>query len=155
MRLYLDTEFTCLNPFTYQLISLALVAADGRELYFELLDGWTADECSQFTRDVVLPLLRMPDYGITTEQARHKVLRFLEDVGECEIISDALRWDWPLMVQLLGKQGLPDGVVCGSIPDGLVLDTTMIVDAPHHALEDARMLCRAVEPIWQSIQGHL
>lgn len=38
--LYLDTEFTSLS-IGRELISLALVSADGAEFYVELLDGWS------------------------------------------------------------------------------------------------------------------
>jgi len=41
MKLYLDCEFTQLSP-AAKLISLALVAEDGREVYVELLDGCAA-----------------------------------------------------------------------------------------------------------------
>lgn len=40
--LYLDTEFTSLS-IDRGLISLALVSADGAEIYVELLDGWSED----------------------------------------------------------------------------------------------------------------
>lgn len=147
LRLYLDTEFTSLNPFTYGLVSLALVAADGRELYFELLDGWQTDECSEFVREVVLPQLDLPRYGLTTLQAQAALASFLKEVGQGEILSDALKWDWPLLVQLLGKSGLPEGIVCSDIPGDLELS---LEDPPHHALHDARLLCRAVESALQN-----
>lgn len=43
MRLFLDCEFTKLSA-TAKLISLALVAENGREFYVELLDTWREEE---------------------------------------------------------------------------------------------------------------
>lgn len=143
MRVYLDTEFTCLNRYTYALISLALVAADGRELYIELTEGWTVEDCSPFTREVVLPQLNLKDLGLNLEQARAQLLEFLSGLGECEVVSDSMSWDWPLLIELAGRTGLPDGVVSGEVPSDLELGN--MTDAPHHALQDARMLCRAME----------
>lgn len=47
MRLFLDCEFTQLTA-QAKLISLALVAEDGREFYVELLDSWRLEDCSDF-----------------------------------------------------------------------------------------------------------
>lgn len=53
MQLFLDTEFTSLqNP---KLISLGIVAEDGREFYRELTDTWTLTECTMFVIGWVLP----------------------------------------------------------------------------------------------------
>lgn len=56
MRIFLDCEFTQLNA-TAKLISLALVAEDGREFYVELLDTWHTEDCSDFVKEIVLPQL--------------------------------------------------------------------------------------------------
>ena len=58
MLVFLDTEFTdFVRP---DLISLALVSEDGREFYAERTD-YRKDECSDFVRETVLPLLgRVP-----------------------------------------------------------------------------------------------
>lgn len=56
MRLFLDCEFTELSA-AAKLISLALVAEDGREFYVELLDTWQEEDCSDFVKEIVLPQL--------------------------------------------------------------------------------------------------
>ena len=56
MRLFLDCEFTRLSA-TAELISLALVAEDGREFYVELIDTWREEDCSDFVLEIVLPQL--------------------------------------------------------------------------------------------------
>src|SRR5690606_36566911 len=109
-RAYLDTEFTDLNPFTYKLISLALVVPGGPEFYVELTDHWGEEECSDFVREIVLPQLELDVCGRTTDQARTALRAFLLALGPVEIVSDAVMWDWPLLVWLAGPEGLPDGV---------------------------------------------
>ena len=44
MRLFLDCEFTQLSA-AAKLISLTLVAEDGREFYVELQGTWQAGDC--------------------------------------------------------------------------------------------------------------
>lgn len=146
MRLYLDTEFTQLNPFTYRLISIALVASDGRqEFYVELADNWTEDGCSNFTRSIVLPQLDLPQHGRSTEQARLDLLSFLNLIGPAEIISDAMSWDWPLLLWLAGPEGLPDGIEAGTLPSDIQGYIEDLDEPPHHALLDARRLAQIVE----------
>jgi len=145
MRLYLDTEFTQLNRFTYRLISLALVSSDGQEFYVELEDNWTEDECSDFTQSIVLPQLDLPQHGRSTEQARLDLLSFLHLIGSAEIISDAMAWDWPLLLWLAGPSGLPEGIEAGTFPAAIQSDAEELDDAPHHALLDARQLAETIE----------
>ena len=66
MLVFLDTEFT---DFTWpNLISLALVSEDGREFYAERTD-YHRDDCSQFVRDNVQPLLgRVPGAACTNKE---------------------------------------------------------------------------------------
>tara|TARA_R110001606_G_scaffold355628_1_gene506662 strand:- start:10387 stop:10839 length:453 start_codon:yes stop_codon:yes gene_type:complete len=138
-RAYLDTEFTTLNQYTYKLISLALVVLQGPELYIELTDAWEECDCSDFVLEVVLPQLDLSTHGRGTEQARIKLLEFLEELGPVEIISDAPRWDWPLLMWLAGPAGLPANVTQGEIWGDVVIDY-FGAEPPHHALKDARLL---------------
>ncbi len=139
--LYLDTEFTCLSP-DCRLISLALVAPGGPEFYVELTDGWHLGDCSDFVVEVVLPQLEFSRYGQTREAARHNLQAFLTRVGEVEVVSDALAWDGPLLLELLGSTGLPATVLgCREQPD--LLGDLHEAQIPHHALLDARLMARA------------
>lgn len=139
--LYLDTEFTSLS-LDRRLISLALVEADGVEFYIELEEGWSLADCSPFVVETVLPQLDAGRYGHSREAARLALQRFLVAQGEVEIVSDALAWDWPLLLELLGRDGLPQNVRgCREQIDLLGdLDEQAI---PHHALLDARLMARA------------
>ncbi|OWI99097.1 hypothetical protein CDC09_16835 [Pseudomonas aeruginosa] len=53
-RVYLDTEFTTLNRYRVQLISLVLVVPEVPEFYVELTDAWTLADCSPFVITTVL-----------------------------------------------------------------------------------------------------
>lgn len=144
MRAYLDTEFTTLNQYEYKLISLALVVPKGPELYIELTDAWEEDECSDFVKEIVLPQLNLEVHGLDTTRARAELLGFLERLGPVEIVSDAPRWDWPLLLWLAGPSGLPETVSAGRIEADVEIASNEI-EPPHHALCDARLLANLLE----------
>jgi 3' exoribonuclease, RNase T-like len=76
MLVFLDTEHTGYSRPDPKLISLALVSEDGRrELYFELTDSWKFDDCDNFVREQVLPLLSGPK--LTTMEARAQIRSWL------------------------------------------------------------------------------
>lgn len=142
-RLFLDTEFTSLSRHR-RLISLALVDPSGPECYVELVEGWASEDCSEFVVQIVLPQLDLPARGMSREQARTALLRFLDGYAGAEIISDALAWDWPLLVELLAPLGLPDNVRGHrQVDDPLAVLPSAAI--PHHALYDARLLCALCE----------
>lgn len=145
-RIYLDTEFTSLNRYRAQLISLALVVPGGPEFYVELTDTWSPADCSPFVTDTVLPLLDHANHGRTTEQARAELLAFLQALGPVEIITDAPDHDWPLLLRLVGPAGLPANVhpEPGLLSIGLDADYAG-EEPPHHALADARLLAALAE----------
>ena len=135
--LFLDTEFTSLSRHR-RLISLALVDPAGPECYVELREGWALEDCSEFVVQIVLPQLDLPAQGVSREQARHALLSFLDGYAGAEIISDALAWDWPLLLELLSPATLPSGIVSREIRGLLAgLEESQI---PHHALLDARLM---------------
>ncbi|PZR34591.1 MAG: hypothetical protein DI524_16530 [Ectopseudomonas oleovorans] len=145
-RIYLDTEFTSLNRYRAQLISLALVVPEGPEFYVELTDTWTPADCSPFVTNTVLPLLDHGVYGRTTDHARAELLAFLQVLGTVEIITDAPDHDWPLLLWLAGPTGLPANVQPepGHLP--IDLNATYSGDEPpHHSLQDACLLAALAE----------
>lgn len=136
--LYIDTEFTQLGP-ERKLISLALVATDGAEFYVELSDGWEEADCSEFVCGIVLPQLDLARHGRPHREASAALHAFLLGLGAVEIVGDALAWDWPLLLELLGPPGLPGNVLgCRQVDDPLAVLPPE--DIPHHALLDARLL---------------
>jgi len=138
--LFLDTEFTNLTA-EYRLISLALVDPEGAEFYVELSDGWSPDDCSGFVHQIVLPQLDLDRNGRSRAEAASALRAFLGGYGEVEIVSDALAWDWPLLLQLLDPDGLPAQVCCRE--DAELLSDLAEAEIPHHALLDARLMSGA------------
>lgn len=104
-RLFLDCEFTELTA-QAKLISLALVAEDGREFYVELLDSWRVEDCSDFVTEIVLPQLWGGKYVMPIIEARAALLTFLESFEtELEIVTDAPMYDWELFCELAYDNG--------------------------------------------------
>lgn len=140
--LYLDTEFTSLTA-DYRLISLALVDPHGAEFYVELSDGWNSADCSEFVQKVVLPQLDLARHGHSRREASAALQQFLQGYSAVEVVSDALAWDWPLLLDLLGRNGLPTHVSCRE--DVSLLSDLDEAAIPHHALLDARLMSRAAK----------
>ncbi|QZA97746.1 3'-5' exoribonuclease [Pseudomonas mandelii] len=141
MRLFLDCEFTQLSA-SAKLISLALVAEDGREFYVELLDAWREADCSDFVVEIVLPQLWGGSYALPIIGARSALLEFFASFDEAlEIVTDAPQYDWELFCELAYADGKwprnvgnypTDATTLDAISDGIPL--------PHHALLDARII---------------
>ena len=151
MLVFLDTEFT--NFVQPDLISIGLVAEDGREFYSERTD-YRCAECSDFVRVTVLPLLgRVPGATCSRPELTHRVRKWFEGLPEpATIVFDSER-DWLLLTDAyLGRehQNPP-----ANVGETLHLDRFAIThplfeqaqnytytqDLPlHHALADARAL---------------
>ena len=165
MLVFLDTEFT---KFSYpDLISLALVAEDGREFYAERTD-YRQNECSAFVQETVLPLLgRVPGAACTSKELTDRVRAWFAALPEPATIVFDYETDWHLLaVAMLGR---PQKKPSGSVATPLFLDSYAIThpvfeqaqtltytqDWPlHHALADARALMegyRAWHPIMEKI----
>lgn len=141
MRLFLDCEFTQLSQ-QAKLISLALVAEDGREFYVEVIDAWREEDCSEFVREIVLTQLWGGEYAMPIIEARSALLRFLATYDEeLEVVTDAPEYDWELFCELAYDNGKwPRNV--RNYPTNA---TTMAAmndgeELPHHALLDARII---------------
>jgi len=96
MRCYLDTEFSSMDR--PALISIALVADDGREFYAEVTDNWTLEDCNDFVVNNVLPhLLRSRDVSMSRAQLREVLPGWLASLGEPVTVIYDLRADWRLL----------------------------------------------------------
>ncbi|WP_274644883.1 3'-5' exoribonuclease [Pseudomonas serbica] len=148
MKVFLDCEFTQINA-QAKLISLALVAEDGRELYVELSDSYGFDDCSGFVKEYVLRQLDQARYGCTLEEAQAKLAGFVSELhSNIQILSDAPEFDWEFFCELMYVDShWPVNV--SNRPLNLrdwynELESNEIViyipEVPHHALFDARIL---------------
>lgn len=143
MRLFLDCEFTQLSAVA-KLISLALVAEDGREFYVELRDTWKFEDCSDFVKEIVLPQLWHGGYSLPTAEARMAVLSFLTTFNkEVEIVTDAPHFDWELFCDLVYEGGRWPRIVRNYPTDATTLEVIKHGPSlPHHALMDARIIAK-------------
>lgn len=149
MRVFLDTEFTDLADPEAELISIALVAEDGREFYAERRD-FDRDACTNFVQEEVLPLLGAPGVAeFDRAGLKAAVLNWLAGIPDPEIAVD-YDGDWHLLRRLLGKDGLGNlaaANVYGSLDAQAVEDYYILNAVPrHHALHDARAMRYGFRP---------
>lgn len=112
-NIFLDTEFTDLNRGA-ELISLALVAEDGRYLYAELTD-FDRENCSDFVKGHILPILTLEEQpnGVVMNDGNvlykgdkaglaEQINLFVSKYGKVHIWADNHSWDWMLFCDLYG-----------------------------------------------------
>ncbi|MEE4104531.1 hypothetical protein V2I78_10610 [Pseudomonas viridiflava] len=148
MRLFLDCEFTKLNA-DAKLVSLALVAEDGREFYVELLGTWRVEDCSEFVVNIVLPQLWGGGHALPVPHARKALLEFIASFDEVlEIVTDAPQYDWELFCELAYDEGKWPRNVRNYPTDATTLEAANDgAPLPHHALLDARIIASMFSPI--------
>ena len=147
----MDIEFTdFVRP---DLISIGLVAEDGREFYAERTDYRSA-ECNDFVRATVLPLLgRVPGAACRRPVLTRRLRQWLEALPEPATIVFDYELDWLLLADAcLGREHQKPLAYVG---ETLHLDkfaithpvfeqaqnhTYTLAWPPHHALADARAL---------------
>ncbi|MDE1716469.1 hypothetical protein PWG14_28800 [Chromobacterium amazonense] len=128
MLLFLDTEYTGQSQTAPLLISLALVAEDGRsEWYAELTDNWEDEDCTGFVRREVLPHLHGP--RMTWAEAQTSLQAWMaSSPRHCIAACDAVQ-DFQFLLQLLGKR--PENLD----PKRLDLAPLISTGVYHHAVE--------------------
>jgi hypothetical protein len=158
VQVFLDTEFTNLE--TPSLLSLALVADDGREHYVELdmneraNAGQAMEQASDFVRSTVLPMWsRVPCAAATYAEMARRTSAWLAALGPVEVLYD-YSVDFELLERLLsveepGARPRLEPVHVGYLLDdadgklaaarSLGLSTSQGL-GEHHALADARAL---------------
>lgn len=80
LRFFLDAEFSSFVETDRQLISIAIVAEDGREFYGEVND-FDAGRLSDFVRQTVVPQLGLfPGRAMTRAKLRAELLAWLSNI---------------------------------------------------------------------------
>lgn len=70
--IFVDSEFSSLNPYKGEILSIGLVKLKGEELYLELeYDG----EYDEWTKENIVPTLKGPK--VSREEARQKIKSFI------------------------------------------------------------------------------
>ncbi|MBI6882343.1 hypothetical protein JEU22_00160 [Pseudomonas putida] len=141
MRVFLDCEFTSMGLWS-KLISIALVAENGCEVYLEPSDTWRYEDCSVFVTSTVLPQLWGGKYSLPLIEARTALLAYLGSLeGTIEIVTDSPRHDWRHFEDLIEVDGKWPPFLCRDPIDASKLEPTSEgADLPHHALLDARII---------------
>jgi hypothetical protein len=148
-KVFLDTEFT--NPCqSAELISLALVAEDGAELYAEF-DDYNPENVSAWVWENVFPHLN-GEKRINRGQLRDRICAFLRPYESVELWADCCAFDWVLFCELFGGPGgLPQNifgnpfdiqtcfVLRGVSPRINRQEFSGVWGPRHHALWDARV----------------
>lgn len=117
MDVYFDTEFTdFLDP---GLISIGLVAEDGREFYAELNDSYKPRMCSWFVQEQVLPILWGDGFRMGSPDLAVKLKLWIATLGEpVRLLSDAPSYDWPFIAEIFEHwaKGWPENLLrdCGN-----------------------------------------
>lgn len=160
MIVFFDTEFTGLHQKT-TLISIGLVTEKGNEFYAELTD-YDQTQIDDWLQSNVINNLFIPDdigkqrinhFKGESEYIKEKLTSWLEGLGEVEIWSDCLSYDWVLFNQIFGHAfNIPKNVyyipfdICtlmkikGIDPDISREEFVGTTGAKHNALHDALVI---------------
>jgi len=156
--LFVDTEFTSLDPYLGELLSVALIRPDGEEFYVEIEhEGFV----SEFARERVLPYLAGPKVPREEAQARIRGFvgaarpRLLANVDSYDTIylyklfgmdderrdHHPFRWQPLDLPSMLFAHGLdPEAMAKDPLGFARGLGIEMGEHRQHHALDDARLL---------------
>lgn len=151
MLIFLDTEFT--DFIKIDLISVGLVTEDGREFYGERND-YRYEDCSDFVRTTVLPLLRrVSNARCSADHLTYRLQQWFASLAEPVTLVFDYSSDWELLAEAL--QGNTAQPLPANIGEKWLLRREVISDPifqqawqatydadwqQHHALADARAL---------------
>lgn len=174
MRIFFDTEFTGLHQNT-TLISIGLVAEDGKEFYAELDDYDKSQVDEWLETNVINNLIVNADRKIYHRVEEHQTIAkgdrefigslldgWLTQYDQVEIWSDCLSYDWVLFNQLFGHAfNIPKNVyyipfdICTLMkikdvdPDINREEFAGIEGKKHNSLHDARVIRACYEKLIQ------
>jgi DNA polymerase-3 subunit epsilon len=154
--IFIDTEFSSLNPYKGEILSIGLVKMNGNELYLELEYNGEIDE---WPRENVLPTLTQPK--ISREEAVEKMKEFVGN-EKPRLVAYINSFDMTYLYKLFGLKECNDVFHWIPIDFGSVLfahgvDPKSLVDwknsdfikelgvdaskyNQHNALDDAKMM---------------
>lgn len=149
-KIFFDTEFTGLHQNT-TLISIGMVAEDGRELYCELLDYDKKQVDPWIQENVIRNLLKTN--LIDKESLKKAIEGFIEPYEKVEMWSDCLAYDWVLFNEIWGHAfNIPKKInyipfdLCTLLklrdidPDINREEFVGMIGVKHNALHDAKVI---------------
>ena len=104
MNVFVDSEFSSLGS-DPRLISIALVAEGGDELYIEFTSGWTPEQCSKWVIEHVLPKLGTGEQ-LTRYATVKRIMRWLLDLATAPTLIVDSSWDAELIGNLFAENGI-------------------------------------------------
>jgi len=141
--IFFDTEFSTLDPYNGEILSIGLVKLSGEELYLELeYDGPASD----WVKGNILPTLKAPK--ISRDEAKRKMKEFVGN-GMPYMVAYINQYDDVYLNKLfLGDEKpfywLPIDFASMMFAVGLNPESRITEDFPgyqqHNALDDARLL---------------
>lgn len=168
MKYFYDTEFYE-DGSEIHLISIGIVAEDGRELYAENADfDWTTVPLNHWIWDNVYPHLHP---GVSAQYHKHEIAnhvrQFITKFGvefNNELWGYYSAYDHVVLAQLFGRMvDMPDGVPWFTQDirqlkemlknEGWEYEFPKHTSTEHHALEDARWTKEAYESIMKFARG--
>jgi len=105
MKIFFDSEFTALSS-DPRLISIGMVAENGSQLYIELTDGWSEENCSAWVREHVVPLLGKGD-KCTRAEAGKRIFSWLSFAEYPPTLLSDSDWDTTLLAELMNECSIP------------------------------------------------
>lgn len=112
IRVFIDTEFThlsdVLNPEPPVLISIGAVTQDGGGYFYAENEQTQLELCSDFTKEIVLPLLEGGESRMQYSQISILFREWVESLGgQVEFWTDSPYHDWPYVQHMFDTYGWP------------------------------------------------
>jgi DNA polymerase III epsilon subunit-like protein len=99
--IFVDTEFSTLDPYQGEILSIALIKLNGDTLYLELeYDGPT----SEWVKTNILPTLKDPK--VSRDEAKRKIKEFIGD-SKPYMVSYVSQYDVVYFYKLFGVENQP------------------------------------------------
>lgn len=155
MKYFIDEEFIE-RPSTIELISIGIVAEDGRELYLENAEA-DLSYADDWIKTNVLAHLQGGSCRLSRLEIRQKILDFIGQDMKPEFYGYYSAYDWVVFCWIFGRMiDLPPHFPMYCRDFKQTMDTFGIKksDLPkqggteHHALADARWLAEAFKHTW-------
>lgn len=147
--IFVDTEFSDLDPNKGEILSIGLIKMSGASLYLELEHN---ESCSAWVEQHIIPMLTERKYSRL--DAIHKISRFVGR-GRPYMMSYVNQYDAIYLKKLFGRRRMPFNWIpidFASLLFALSIDPNSDLDLAkklgldpsnyqkHHALDDARLL---------------
>lgn len=143
-RFWMDTEFLESGPGPIHLLSIGIVAEDGRE-YYAIDRDCPVEKANDWVKANVLPFVELGD-GKSRDEIRREVLAFIGEDTNPEFWAYCGDYDWVVFCQLFGDmKDLPSHWphFCMDVRQWYEMNPAAklppeLPDVRHHALWDAR-----------------